>query len=248
MIPEFALWLICGLSTMWCLSPRQEITSGFFRIQMLVTLGLSVLIGLSTGQVTLATHPQFMSVQQHYLQVAVFIGLLSFLGSIMWTLERRAAGFRYAFGISLITTSMIVLIEFRSGLDSLSSLLNICNALTSAWLFGAVTCAMLLGHWYLTATGMKLSPLIRMNQLFAAAVVLRTICWIWMQLSASIAWSEHGQLLTLRWAGLIGPLIMVWLTLQTLKYRNTQSATGVLYAATTLVFMGETAAILLLQP
>ncbi|MBT5017989.1 MAG: hypothetical protein HON04_04540, partial [Planctomicrobium sp.] len=49
------------------------------------------------------------------------------------------------------------------------------------------------------------------------------------------------SLLTLRWAGLIGPFIMAILTIQILKYRNTQSATGLLYAATTLVFMGEMA-------
>ena len=48
MIAQFALRLICGMSLMWALMPRQHVTSGFFRIQMLVAMGLSVLATLTT--------------------------------------------------------------------------------------------------------------------------------------------------------------------------------------------------------
>ena len=54
MIAPFALRLICGMSWMWLAMPRREVTCGFFRIQMLVVLGLSVLAALtgdfSSGQ------------------------------------------------------------------------------------------------------------------------------------------------------------------------------------------------------
>ena len=38
MIAQFALRLVCGISLMWLLMPRRQITSGFFRIQMLLAL------------------------------------------------------------------------------------------------------------------------------------------------------------------------------------------------------------------
>ena len=106
---------------------------------------------------------------------------------------------------------------------------------------------MLLGHWYLTATGMQLAPLIRLNQLFAAAVVTRALfAGMWTARHAAVL-SADPLLAILRWAGLVGPFILALLTIQILKYRNTQAATGVLYAATILVFMGETASVILLQ-
>ncbi len=40
MIPQFAPSLVWGLSLTWCLMPRRQVTSGFFRIQNLLTLGL----------------------------------------------------------------------------------------------------------------------------------------------------------------------------------------------------------------
>ena len=41
MIAQFALRLTCGISLMWLLMPQRQITSGFFRIQMLLALALS---------------------------------------------------------------------------------------------------------------------------------------------------------------------------------------------------------------
>ena len=46
MVPVFALRLIFGMSLTWCVM-REQVTSGFFRIQMLVTLGLGVLATLT---------------------------------------------------------------------------------------------------------------------------------------------------------------------------------------------------------
>jgi hypothetical protein len=53
--------------------------------------------------------------------------------------------------------------------------------------------------------------------------------------------SFHWMLfVSLRWlAGLAGVLLMAWLTWQTLKIPNTQSATGILYAGVILAFIGE---------
>jgi hypothetical protein len=46
---------------------------------------------------------------------------------------------------------------------------------------------------------------------------------------------------------LAGPLLLSLMVRRILRYRNTQSATGVLFAAVILVFIGETTAALLFR-
>jgi hypothetical protein len=51
---------------------------------------------------------------------------------------------------------------------------------------------------------------------------------------------------TLRWlAGIVGPLAISFMAIQILRYRNTQAATGVLFAGVILTFIGEMSAALL---
>ncbi|MCA8996739.1 MAG: hypothetical protein KDA80_07135 [Planctomycetaceae bacterium] len=240
MIPVFAMRLICGLSLAWCLIPRREITSGFFRIQNLLCLGLAVLTALSAGQ--------FDNLQGS--RILFFGGILSsvvaFLGSIFWTLERRTGGFRLATGLCLLATAAVVGVATVGNVNTqIPAWMRNVDALTAAGLMGSTTAAMLLGHWYLTATGMPLRPLVQYSMLAGAAIILRGLYALGHWSAGGFAESASWPLMALRWAGLVGPLIMVWLTIRILRYRNTQSATGVLYAATILVFMGEMAAALL---
>lgn len=241
MIPEFALRLICGLSTTWCLAPRREITSGYFRIQNLLCLGLGVLTTLTAGQSGIGTSSTILRI------VGIIAAIAAFAGSVFWTLERRVGGTRLAGGLAILSTVAVASVAVSSaGAVNRPPALTIFDSLSSAWLIGSTTAAMLLGHWYLTATGMRLTPLIQYVRLAGLAIGMKGAVALAAALlpvtgSAAAPWT----LLALRWAGIVGPLIMVGLTLTILKYRNTQSATGVLYAATILVFMGEMAAALL---
>ena len=240
MIPQFALRLIFGMSLTWCVMPKREVTSGFFRIQMLVTLGLGVLATLTLGQLE---RPGFAAPGLFALTVG--IALASFLGSVMWTLERRSAGVRYT--LVIVIASAVALLHATWGRESTVPVwFDLLAELSGGWIIGGALSTMLLGHWYLTATGMPLAPLQQLNALLLAAVVMRTV------LAAGVFyWSPPMQATTqwvwmaLRWAGLIGPLILVLMVFRILKYRNTQSATGVLYAIDILIFLGEATAALL---
>lgn len=250
MIPQFALRLIVGLSGLWCVLPRPLITSGFFRIQMLVTLGLGVL-----GCLTADHWPGVEEGADSLLWMLrggfIGIALASFLGSVLWTLERRRGGTRMAGLVAAGAALLLGRLSISLTSSTAPAALQVLSSLSSGWLVGGVTGAMLLGHWYLTATGMSLAPLesaVRWSQLAAVvrcSVVLAAVGLASHELRAALG-STHLVWMILRVAaGLVGPLVLTMMTPGTLKYRNTQSATGVLFAATILAFIGEAAALLL---
>ena len=247
MIARFALQLVCGMSLMWLLLPRAQISSGFFRIQMLVTLGLSVLAALMAEGLT-ETHRVVLS-ERAAVSLAVALAIASFLGSVMWTLERRRAGAFFAATVLALSAAPLIfaagpMSAWRTALGSL----HILSQLSSASMLGGAVTGMLLGHWYLTATTMSIDPLRRITIYYGIAGLVRIVLsavalWLgWHALSdtTQLAW------LALRWlAGVFGPLVVVAMVLRILRYRNTQSATGVLFVGVILTFIGEATAALL---
>jgi hypothetical protein len=229
-IAYFALRLILGMALMLCLMPRRQVASAFFRIMMLLLMGLAVVMALAgTGSSTMA----------------VLLALAAFMGSVFWTLERRQSGtvaLGLVLALALAAAGQVLLQQNVSGR---SGWLAAASALASAGTLGAAMTGMLLGHRYLTAPGMPLEPLARMNNLLGVSALAR------LALSAvalPMAWPDAGNAtlitwLALRWlAGIAGPLAVWFLVRKILLYRNTQSATGVLFVGVILVFIGELSA------
>jgi hypothetical protein len=255
MITQIALRLVCGMSLTWCIMPRAQVTTGFFRIQMLVTLGLSVLAAVTISDPAGTTDDRWLSTGTLRV-LCLLLAVSSFAGSVFWTLARRSAGTAACLLLAVLASATLLLLSvpFQSGRPA-ALLLIAVSELASAWLFGGAVTAMLLGHWYLTATGMSLDPLIRLTQLLTVAAVLRALL-AGLSLGTmpdslphpEIVSGVHGIWLLLRWtAGLIGPVVLSLMVRRILRYRNTQSATGVLFAAVILVFIGETTATLLFR-
>ncbi len=122
------------------------------------------------------------------------------------------------------------------------------HAVSSAMLLGAVTLAMMLGHWYLMTPKLSIAPLKR----YSAAYILLTV-WMALQLVASyfLYTTAEGPdvvslmnremifiLFRVAW-GLLVPLGMAYPIWATVAMRSTQSATGILYAAMVCTMMGE---------
>jgi hypothetical protein len=243
MIPAFALRLLVGLALFWGLLPTKKITSGFFRIQNLLVLGLAVLVTVMTLQ---SSSSEATVIPVHLTPwLAGGIALLAYLGSMLWLLERRALAARVNIVILLLGLVALAANVNRDSEISAQALL-ILNSLSAAAILGALTGAMLLGHWYLTATGMSLDPLQRGVTAALIAVLARAGIVAWQQMTPGSSLSALDPILiSLRWAaGIAGPLILVILTRRVLRYRNTQSATGVLFAAVILVFIGEAVALM----
>jgi len=263
MIAHFSLRMIFGISLMWLLMPRSQVTAGFFRIQMLLVMGLSVLAALSVTaqplvgslQMTHVTARQIAPLAGTQTVICWLLVAVAFTGSVCWTLGRRSGGTVGIFLIGIL--SLLTRIVANFGLVSVSDpplqlrstdVLIFLSDLSTAAMFGGCMTAMLLGHWYLTAPSMSHEPLKRLNLYYGVAGVLRlllsTICLylFWSLIKGNTEWVW----LLLRWlAGIVGPLIVAVMVWQIMKYKNTQSATGVLFVGVILTLIGELSAILL---
>lgn len=248
MIAQFALRLVCGISLMWVLMPRERITSGFFRIQMLLALALSVLAAVAMSPFA---DPSVSAPILPSNFARVLCGVLAgvcFIGSVVWKLGRRQAGSICVFAVALLSTAILLLssVSWQVLVTPLGALI-IVSEIATALLIGGATAGMLLGHWYLTAPTMSIDPLDRVNTWFGSAAGLRLcisaagliFAWHALDGGAPAVW------LSLRWlAGIFGPIILALMVRRILRYRNTQAATGVLFVGVIVTFIGELSATL----
>ncbi len=125
------------------------------------------------------------------------------------------------------------------------------NAVSSALALGAVTLAMMLGHWYLVTPKLSIEPLKR----YSALYILLTV-WTALKLTFGFFYFTHSLeqgpnhfferinqesifiLFRVSW-GLLVPLGLSYWIWATVKMKSTQSATGILYAAMVCTMMGE---------
>ncbi len=233
-ISLFALRLIFGMNLMLCVMPRDKVPSAFFRIILLVELGLAVLFALTSSPM---------------LWWGVALGATAFVGSVLWLLERRRAGVA-AIGIMLVVSLVAAnqALTLTAAGSSNGFWLPRLSSLASAGTLGAAMTGMLLGHRYLTAPGMPLAPLMWLNAGLGLASAFRCLVSFAALASGIGVLSEptYWTWLALRWlAGILGPLAACSMVHRILRYRNTQAATGVLFVAVILTFIGELTADLL---
>lgn len=211
-------------------SPR-EVTSGYFRNHLYVTLGVSLLAGLVAWSI------------DGPWQWAFAAAAASYIGAACWLYESSRLG-----RPMLCIVAALALAGALRGAGN-SVMLGI-DTVTSGLVLGLTMAAMLLGHWYLNTPTMQLAPLRRLLLAMSVAVMLQMVVSAW-GVATVVSTSDQPQvswwlLLVLRWLfgllGVSGLLVMAWKTLQ---IPNTQSATGILYVAVIGVFAGELLGLLL---
>jgi hypothetical protein len=142
--------------------------------------------------------------------------------------------------------------------------LLLASSFASTLVLGLVTGAMILGHWYLVTPDLPVAHLGRLTKLALAASYLKlallgvSTWWFADRFSpaahaffASLGLTSGGasgsfqSQLDFLWylarvgIGLVGPIVLCHMTIATVKLKATQPATGILYAATVTVLMGE---------
>ena len=257
---DFLCRFSCGLALALCLTSSTLVPGGFFRVNMLVLLGLATFAALLSSTTGLST-------------VAGLMGVTAFIawtGSVLWYADRRRGG--------LICCSLSALLAgVATAAAANPQLTAVGLRLLSGLLLGLTVNAMLLGHWYLNAPGMQVHALRRSidQTLFVWGLLLVAVLaaigrqmvfhgqadadWL-SQIGQAAAVAASGSnarldqtgiaLLWLRWlAGLIGLPVLLVMSRKTLDIPNTQSATGILYVACLAVILGElTAQLLVAKP
>jgi hypothetical protein len=233
----FCLRLATGLlAALLVLTPAQ-INPRFYRTQFLIALGLTaVALLLSYESATF------------WLWLALGGGLLlTLLGFFVWSLEGAPGGRTLILSATVACASALTLIEFNS--DATGPLgWRLAGDVLSAALLGSATSAMLMGHMYLNAPSMTITPLMRLLAALAISTLLRLLgsaaaFAVWSSTSGRSAFTLEGDMvfwLPVRWVvGFLAPLGLGWMAWQTAKIRSTQSATGILYVVVIFCFLGE---------
>jgi len=103
-----------------------------------------------------------------------------------------------------------------------------------------------MGHSYLIAPAMSLTPLNRLLAALGICLLIRMVLagfglWSWTgQLGSANLETEMWFLLLVRWSlGIVAPLVLGWMAWETARIRSTQSATGILYVVVIVCFLGE---------
>ena len=145
--------------------------------------------------------------------------------------------------------ALLALARFHAGATPIQSALLFSSFLSSGLLMGAGLLAMLLGHRYLTAPSLSMVPLDALVRIFLWLICVA--CGLTaVNLSFSPDPDRMGRALRLQtfegvylWArilvGLVTPLLLAAMIRQTVRWRATMSATGLLYIAMLMVLIGE---------
>jgi hypothetical protein len=223
------------------------VTAGFFRVHLWVLMGLATFAGLATfSRWPSYSHPSWT------FGLMIAAAVASYVGAVVWMYDARRAGKVLLAAVTALFLAAGLTSQWQTSPGSSArTLADPLAFVAGALVLGSFMAAMLLGHWYLNHPGMKLEPLRRLIGLCCLALLLRAAlgaaALVYLARVGDLPGSTIGwSFLAFRWlAGLIGPAVMAWLTWETLKIPNTQSATGILYAAITLTFLGELTAQLL---
>ncbi|MBM4021999.1 MAG: hypothetical protein FJ284_07135 [Planctomycetes bacterium] len=227
-----------GMAVGLVLTPATIVPAGFFRVNLLVVLGLAtgaalVAGGAATGRWTVAA--------------AAIAAVTAWLGSVAWLGDQRRAGA----WCCRITAACLAAAALSTAAPAGSPVVTLTAAepLLSGLVSGLAVHAMLLGHWYLNAPGMRVDALRRMID---AALIAWAVRLAWSVSGFTPGWPDAAwgttaaALTSLRWlAGLVGLPILLFMARKTLDIPNTQSATGILYVACLTAILGELTAQLL---
>jgi len=238
LLVQFLDRLAFGMAAAMVVTSPRLVTSGYYRNNSYVLLGLSALAAIAgwSGTVDRASSPPW---------IATAAAVAAYSAAVCWLYEKPRAGVT---ALALVAGLMLYgsLLSIRPIDDGAAASLWLfrADAVASGLLLGITMAAMLLGHWYLNAPGMRIAPLQKLNLLIGGAVVLRAVVsgvglYGYWHTTSTIEYAQ-GLMIVLRWtAGMLGTAVLVAMTRSTLNIPNTQAATGLLYVAVITTFLGE---------
>lgn len=244
MFASFCLRLAAGLVLSLLILPFRSISPRFYRIHLLISLGVTAAGGVFAWQ----TASDWFWLGFGLGTGACLVGPWCWPDAVADPKSGVGAGVGYA--CLVVATMGLISTASLLAMADCTSAIAILNVAGSSALLGLATTAMLIGHWYLISPTMSLAPLRRLLVgLFAAVGIQAALASVNLAHAATDreSWSNADLLwLFLRWGvGLVSVLALTIMAWQTAKIRSTQSATGILYVVVIFTYMGELAAMVL---
>jgi len=242
---QFCLELAFGVLFAMAFVPKAPVGALFYRVMgtaALVPILLAVIVPPSTGEGAWSDPP-------------VVAAMVAALAYPIYSGPVRGGRWAIGLGIGLLATGAAVVLCLRAVVDAgpVGLVLASVSALATGAVAGSVGLAMVLGHWYLTVPNLQVSHLRRLNRvtiasMVASALALALVCTVFRaELSAAeeplFGATGLFYLGTRVLVGLVMPLAFAAMAAGSLKFKNTRSATGILYASTVLVLIGTAVAI-----
>lgn len=252
---RMAVGTLISLVPLWAIRAAER----HVRFQALLTLclaGAAAALYLPALGDAQAAFPRggaaYLSLEGGMPGLLVLLGALCLAANLLFGTFRRRAG-RFAIAAAIVVGLGAVvgtarLSQAGGGPGALAALA--VGGLLGGTLMASVNDAMILGHFFLMIRGLPVDALRRAGRFTAAVVVLRTVglalvLWLW---DGAFDLLFGRELIWTSWRiafGLIGPLVLLLMVRDTVKLKNTQAATGLLYVAVGFALMGELAAVYL---
>jgi len=252
---RFFLELALGLLSSLLVVDRRAIGAGFTRLMAAFALA-SLIPGLLLARAPAASAPGGACAAAF---AVLCVALVFVAGKLPSTLEAAALAATTACGAASLLLAVQTQVP-HEGAPSL--LLASASCLGSTLVLGWVVGAMILGHWYLVTPDLPVAHLGRLTCAALAATyvklaLLGVTAWYFRErfgdsarsfaaiLGLGRAGGPFQSQLDFLWLlarlliGLVGPAALCHMTLATIRLKATQPATGILYAATVMVLMGE---------
>jgi len=243
---QFCFELAFGVLFALGFVPRAPVGVLFYRM-----MGTTALVAILGGIVLLV---RARDAEDPVLSAPVAAAAVAALAWPVYASQARGPRWRVGLvvGLSSCAAGLFALLR-ESGVGAGPALLATASALATGAVAGSVGLAMVLGHWYLTVPKLDVRHLRRLNLVTVGSMVA-SLVFVGITLLAfrdrlvtedASLFGPFGlfHLGTRVVVGLVLPLVFAWMAHDSLRFENTRSATGILYASTVLVLIGTAVSI-----
>lgn len=246
---QFCFQLAFGVLLALAFVPKAPVGAFFYRVMgtsALVPLLVAVVLPIGSGE-------------RAFGDPIGLAGLVAILAYPIFAGPVRGRRWALALGAALVGSGVALVLSLRATLGSVGQgpegalgpfglAVASSSALATGAVAGSVGLAMVLGHWYLTVPNLEVRHLQRLNRvsiacMLASLVLVGVSCLAFGEALNAVERPLFGPtglvyLGTRVTVGLLMPLLFAAMAASSLRFRNTRSATGILYASTVLVLIG----------
>src|SRR6185437_9345458 len=165
-LTQFIFRLSFGMALAMACTPARVVSSGYYRNNLYVLLGLNVLASVAARM--------GFSKEPLPLWPPLTAAILSYLGGVLWLYELPRPGKAALAAISAVAIVGAWMAGAAGQTASpVARALEWCDPVGGGLVLGVTMAAMLLGHWHLNAPGMSLNPLKRLVLGMGLVIALR---------------------------------------------------------------------------